>query len=1164
MKLKLLGLVLAAFVLALVAIFGLVLVSPDQRGATADAPAKATSAEDASPAPAAPLETPEAARADVVAAPTDAVPAAIPVEGDRRTSVPEGGRWIEGHVQIPPAAPADESMRVVLLAKPLDADDVHGDDGVLVKLGEESSELLDEVLGVAKVESDGSFRVACPGDASEAWLALDGRFLYLTSVARVDLAASTPTELLPRLGACVRGTIRLPAKAELPTRAYANADIELGIDPAQFTMTGGDPTWWFGRGAHADESGVFEVRAVDCGRPRSLSVASEGFAMATQPVPALAEGELREVEVALGYGATIRGLVLGPDDAPVPGAEVVAARTMIFGFAGGDGPDATSGGDGTFEIAGVAEGTVGLTVEATGFLAPRAKRIDVQEGEVREGVVLRLEAGDVITGLVKTIHGTPVAGAKVSVSFDPAAMMGAGAMNAARGGRGSTESDAAGRFRVGGLGKGPFVVEASAPRPGEADPDDPPGDWRGRKSGVKPGSEVELELVAPLEIEGRVIDAEGAPITAYSLSVRGRSDVVFIPGTSKKVEVSDEGGKFEVGDLAEGTFELQARAKGYGPNEPIVATLARGTAADPIEILLRPEAGVTGWVRSPDGSPFAGAKVTVEVPAAQLMARVQGQLDLPETYSAEDGSFRLTGLGEGNVSLVGTHADYASSEAVPVSIAPGAVTKDVEIRLRRGGTLTGMVYDREGKPLSGGQVILQAPTMVETNLRRTDEAGTFRFEKLRPGGWTVVAMLAEVGVAESDDDTGEEGDMSRFLENMLFSPVEIRDGEETHVVLGEPPKDPVAVTGRVTHAGKPVQRGIVSFVPEGGSGFQDMKMNQSDEDGRFEVRLNGPGRYLVSVQVTGESGVQQNSVEFSETVPEEETHWIELALPLGRISGRVFGPEGDALENARVSLFYDGAISLGSFLGGQYAEATTDGGGRYAFEFVRPGTYCVGAGGTPFGGAFGTHSEVGRSLQNGIRIGEDEAVDGIDFRLTKAGELRGTVRDASGSPVANAALFLRDEGGRLLERFSLTASATDGSFQYTGLAAGSYEVVARSKEQASATSPSVRVTEGQTSQVEVMLAQGTVLVVEVADKDGAPASASISVRDGRGREWTGMIAFTDMTDLTKGFDMSVMRIGPIPPGSYTVEARASDGRSTKKPINLDGSDAERSVKLRFK
>ena len=44
---------------------------------------------------------------------------------------------------------------------------------------------------------------------------------------------------------------------------------------------------------------------------------------------------------------------------------------------------------------------------------------------------------------------------------------------------------------------------------------------------------------------------------------------------------------------------------------------------------------------------------------------------------------------------------------------------------------------------------------------------------------------------------------------------------------------------------------------------------------------------------------------------------------------------------------------------------------------------------------------------------------------------------------------------------------------------------------------------------------------------------------------------------------AVQRVGPLPPGSYSVRAFTEDGRSTERDVSLSGRP-ERKVKLRLR
>ncbi len=1154
---KLFGVLIATLALGLLALF-LILTRDKRSRAEEDAhgasPSKkqAATTEDALLSPAAtaldaPAPTPPSIREEVATA----------LE-QRRSFDVEGARWIDGRVEIPSIAPADETLRVLALEHALGPREIYGDEGILRKLLEPGDSMPAGVLAVERVGSDGRFRLPFPADKSEGWIALDGRFLYLLECVRAEPGAGGAVTLVPKLGGCIAGEIVLPQGIEDTAKTLGEIEIELGLDRNQFAMSDSWSAWLFDRGAKADSSGRFELRAIDPLRPHSIEIRSSELADVSRDGLEVQAGQVLELEFALGFGATARGRVLDPEGHPSAGAKVVAVTRLFWGFPGDPRAETVSGEDGGFELKGIPPGRCWLIARNPGFLSSEKEAIEVPEGGAVDGVELRLEDGQAIAGIVRTPEGDPVAGAEVKAEFDPEALVGMTAFTATRGAEGESKTDSEGRFRVAGLGVGPFVVKASAPAPEGSRG----GTWKAQVSAVRPDTpELELILQPPSEIRGRVVDQDGAPIPAFTVLLHAPAEVFFMPGERRTEDVKNEKGEFLLKDLDAGTWEIDARAKGLQSVGSVAVTLPSTTPLDPIEIRLAPEAAIAGKVLAPDETPIVGAKVTLQVDVTKRFAKLTGELDLPETYSNRDGSFHLSPLGQGTPALLATHSDFAPSEPVNVEVRAGEITKDVVLTLRKGGTLTGLVYNREGDPLPAGQIILQEPTLSETTMGRTLDDGTFRFERLRPGTYTVTAMLEDLSSATGSDD---EQDFSTFFEKMRFATVAINDGEEAHVVLGEPPADPVTVTGKITHAGDPVNGGIVNFLPDGGEGLQAMKMTDVKE-GRYETRLDKPGRYLVSVQVLDESGTQQNSVEFTERIPEAESHVLDLELPLGRISGQVLGPEGDPLEGARVTLSHDGGIAMGSFLGGQYAELRSDTGGHYSFDYVRPGTYSVAAGGAFFGGAFGSRSEVGRAIQSGIRVGENELVDGIDFRLRSAGELSGIVRSPTGAPVPSASVFVRDEGGRLLERFSMTATGADGSFHYSGLAGGSYLVSARVSGLATAEEAQVRVSDGKTTEgIELVLSAATTLLVEVVDEQGEPVSATVSVRDDDGREMTGMIGWAEMMgEMTEGIQLDVQRVGPLPPGNYTVTAQAADGRSTKKPVNLDGA-SERKLKLRLK
>ena len=285
---------------------------------------------------------------------------------------------------------------------------------------------------------------------------------------------------------------------------------------------------------------------------------------------------------------------------------------------------------------------------------------------------------------------------------------------------------------------------------------------------------------------------------------------------------------------------------------------------------------------------------------------------------------------------------------------------------------------------------------------------------------------------------------------------------------------------------------------------------------------------------------------------------------MGRVSGRVLGPDGNPVSGARITLGTDGGVAYGTSMGGRYVGTATGEDGTFDLNYLRPGVYSISAGGTLAGGFFGGSSSEGRMVKARIQVDEGEWVRDVQFRLKRPGNLDGQVVDITGTPVAEAAIFVRDETGNLLERFSMISSDGSGSFKYTGLAPGTYTVSARTADLASFESERVEVREKAATAVRITLEAGTVLRIAIVDKSGENVRARISVRDPNGNEVTGMIAFQEILDASGNlYSTTEHKVGPLPPGRYVVTAFADDGRTVSKPVNLSGQ-AERKLKVRLK
>ena len=926
-----------------------------------------------------------------------------------------------------------------------------------------------------------------------------------------------------------------------------------------------------GRDTQIDRSthvvdGHYEFRALPVVDGVAIEVASPKHSSQDCPVEALEAGRTRTTDVRLLRGGTLRGRVVGPDGSGVAKAAVRALRPgRWFGFDDEATREADTADDGSFELQAVRIGAVRLTAKKDGFLAAEPLKLVVADGAVQDGLVVTLGLGNSIQGSVSWPDGRPARELEVQVRFDQSQLYGMTAFSAARGAEGSARTDEQGAFVVHGLGAGPFTVLVEAQEDGPKGAERAPtaqSRYRARRDDVKPNTQgLELRLAAPITLSGRVEDPLGAPVKQYSLLAQrvGKGLLKNLGQEHERKTIDDESGAFHVELPRDGDWELLVDAQDYAASEALAVALPR--PADAAEIVIRLERGarVRGHVQDPLGLSVSGATVELVTGEPAWMHTGSGRKDASARTDGE-GRFLLTGLRAGAVRLVADAKGFAQSTEVGVDLVAGDERSDVVITLRVGGRLVGEVFD-DGRPAAGRLIQATRTGTVGQSVGFSDSAGKFVLEHLEPGTYQIVALsTAPVETLEEDSKP----DAAALISQLKMATAEIVDGQDTHVVLGAPPSDPVHVHGRVTHGGDPYKDAMVVFMGESKDVLAGMKTASVGPDGDYAVDLDAPGRYAVTVQrFSGKPGEQQ-SVEFQRAIPAAKDYLLDLVMPNGRISGRVLGPDGTPASGVSVSVVNEDGREARSMFGGQFVMSSTDADGRYDLQALRPGNYTVSAGGSPFGGLLGDERTFGRASRKHLHLVDGGWLKDVDFRLEKPGEVVVTVVGPDDQPLAEAGVFARDSDGQLVEALSMLQSGTDGKARYSGLSSGRYTFSARREGLVSAESAAVEVEAGATREVRLALGKGTLLRVRVLDAHDEPAAAQLFVFDSAGRHLAGMLGIQEMQQLLLqgNRDRDEHRIGPLAPGKYRARAVRSDGKVLEKPLSLSGQ-AERSVTLKF-
>lgn len=252
------------------------------------------------------------------------------------------------------------------------------------------------------------------------------------------------------------------------------------------------------------------------------------------------------------------------------------------------------------------------------------------------------------------------------------------------------------------------------------------------------GNEVVLRLAGGIDVDGRVVDAAGAPFAdAEMLYVSPRRDWL----AARVVGRSRADGSFTLRELARGGH-LSARAPGFVPAflEPL-AEDAASPSRDVTLVLDWPGVGMRGRVLDPAGRPVAGALVAAGSTRNQGYGdrfTMRDRFGMPVARSDADGRFDLSGVEHLSLDF----AVMADGYPVVCGELPRwiGVVSYTEVTLAPPARLAITVRDPHGAPLPGAEARL-----VELDGRRAeripfplpharaDAAGVARLELVAAG-----------------------------------------------------------------------------------------------------------------------------------------------------------------------------------------------------------------------------------------------------------------------------------------------------------------------------------------------------------------------------------------------------------------------------------------------
>lgn len=884
------------------------------------------------------------------------------------------------------------------------------------------------------------------------------------------------------------------------------------------------------------------VRGVDPARAWTFIPEAEAHHCPLKSGVEIEPGAERVIEMAFVPGATVAGRVVDGAGNGLEGVELSTGSRMPW-MGGRDARKATTERDGSFRMAGVAPGKVQLKASLEGWREPKIEAFEVADLERLEGLVIAMDEGASVSGTIVWEDGTPAEGARVRATTITRSQWGGWG-----GGRVRTEAEAVaaadGSYRLTGLGDGQFTIRASH-RPDEASLDDSAPLWRATNLATA-DTTLDLTLVGPELLVGRVVDDRGEPLTAFEVVAKPAERGV----RDERASFEDEEGRFQFARVGTGEWTLEARADGVVPSGEVAVSLP-GT---PGELTLRVDrtATITGKVLDPRGAPVSGAELRLDEPGGRRGGWGGG----PRARATTDASgvFTIDGLKPGTTTLIARADGWADAAPGTFELAPAEEREGVVLTVREGGRIVGAVFDDAGDPVSNQRVNYGENSMGFGARGETKTAadGSFAFEGVTPGTWSVSASPS---MEEMSDRMNQGGaNFVSVMGELVTETVDVADGETVEVYLGGDPKIPVSITGVVTRGGQIVAGAEVYATSEGSAIFEGMKTAKADAEGNYELIVDRPGAYLVSAR-EGDAGVE---------VPVDaelgDGTEVDLAIPDTWLRGRVKRPDGEPAVGIQVAVQREDGLGRIRWSGDS---ATTNDDGRWEIPSLEPGVYTVRVNGSSWQRR--SEKRWGKVVRTGVVLEEDATVDRLDFELKEAGTIAGVVKGTDGQPLGEATVFFRDQSGAFVDRVSGESTNAAGEFEAEGLAPGVYSLSVRMPGFASSDGASCTVRSGETSQIELQVDVGVMVEVNVVDGEGEPLRGRVEVFDRDDREVGAPRTVAQVRQqFNAGVSTFVTEVGPLPPGRYEVRVTTEDGRTEEKRLTIRASSDTKTVRVKMK
>jgi carboxypeptidase family protein len=470
----------------------------------------------------------------------------------------------------------------------------------------------------------------------------------------------------------------------------------------------------------------------------------------------------------------------------------------------------------------------------------------------------------------------------------------------------------------------------------------------------------------------------------------------------------------------------------------------------------------------------------------------------------DQGRFRIVGLPAATFNIVATKSGFVDTAfgqrrtartGTPVQLADAQQLANLEIKLARGGVITGRIADEDGEPLARAivsvmryQYVRGERQLVAAGVDQTDDRGQYRIFGLPPGEYVVsattggameqiVRSVLEMSPAPPADAAQNTGYAPTYYPGVINAAdamrTKIAAGQEAAGIDFQVQLVPLAVVRGVVAGGN----AVVMLIPEGGAtggggrggggrgglgaiaemagaflrGNQPLRAS-TQADGTFAIRNVPPGNYTILARADGggapgAAGSLKTAMQPLQVAGEEVTVAL-TPMPGVSLSGTITLESSAGTLPKGFDQFRVNPAPIGAAV--QLPRAGRPGNpderGDFTISDLMPGAYAIRANG-PRGWTMKTVYLNGRDVTDDLIEIKNENVSGLNVIFSdRTTTLAGTVRDAKGAPAASlqVIVFADDPKYWTPQSRRIQAARTDanGTYRIAGLPAGSYLIYA--------------------------------------------------------------------------------------------------------------------------